>query len=107
MDPLNDVTELAINLRKVLGFISECNFDDAQKCLRISKGIVNISDTIDPHAKVFLTSVFAEFHLVIDNKSVDSDSLYDHYIKGMIHMYGPNHIVISIVFPSVIIVFRP
>ena len=92
---IKDLAELMKALTHAASRMKEGDLDGAQAALRFAKGIVNVSDFLEPHAKAILTSVFAEFSSVLEPLSPDADILFDNFVRSMEFIYGSEHIVMS------------
>jgi tryptophan 2,3-dioxygenase len=98
---IKDLTELMKALKHAITRIKEGDQDGAYAALRFARGIVNVSDFLEPHAKAIMTAVFAEFSSVLEPFSSDSDVLFDNFLRSMEFIYGSTHVVMSDCFTMV------
>ena len=92
---IKDLFELKSSLLNILTSLKEGKREEVEISLRYSRGLVNLSTFLEPHAKAILTSVFAEIYSIIDPLSSDCDILFDNFIRSMEFIYGSDHIVLS------------
>mmetsp|Transcript_4831 Transcript_4831/g.7348 ORF Transcript_4831/g.7348 Transcript_4831/m.7348 type:complete len:1311 (+) Transcript_4831:91-4023(+) len=92
---IRDLNEIIKSIRLAMNRMKEGDNEAASASLRFAKGLVNVSDFLEPHAKAIMTSVFAEFHHIIDPLTTDSDVLFDNFIRSMEFIYGREHVVLS------------
>ena len=99
---ISDYRDLLTHLKAALAHIRSGKCEEADAQLRFAKGIVNVSEYLEPTAKVFMTAVFAEFHAAIssrqhrDGQEEDAaDVMLENYLQSMQFSHGSNHIVMS------------
>lgn len=92
---IKDLAELMKALKHAINLIKEGDRDGAYAALRFARGLVNVSDFLEPHAKAIMTSVFAEFIAIIDPFSSDVDVLFENFLRSMEFVYGDSHVVMS------------
>jgi hypothetical protein len=99
---IKDLTELMKALKHTITRIKEGDQDGAYAALRFARGIVNVSDFLEPHAKAIMTVVFAEISSVVEPFSSDSDDvLFDNFLRSMEFIYGSTHVVMRDCFTIV------
>lgn len=92
---IKDLAELTKALKHAITRINEGDNNGAYAALCYARGIVNVSDFLEPHAKAIMTSVFAEFSSVLEPFSSDADVLFDNFLRSMEFIYGSGHVVMS------------
>jgi hypothetical protein len=101
-----DYRNLMNHLRAAMSNMKAGRSQEAEAELRFAKGIVNVTEYLEPNAKTYMTAVFAEFHSAIlsqdrsreDRSSLDSDAadtMFDNYLQSMRFMYGGEHVVMG------------
>lgn len=105
---ISDYRNLMAHLREAVTCAKKGSSQEAETQLKLAKGIVNVTDYLEPNAKIYMTAVFAEFHAAILSQSNsvirgdvtcdDDDSadvMFENYLQSMQFIHGENHVVMS------------
>jgi hypothetical protein len=103
---------------------SEAVAERVERGVRFARGIVNVTEWLEPHAKAFMAAVFAEFHACIrtarrhdlthslahsralgrsssgvsdedDDEDDADDVMYEHFLQSMQFLHGAGHVVLG------------
>ena len=100
---------------------SEAVAERVERGMRFARGIVNVTEWLEPHAKAFMAAVFAEFHACIrtarhhdlthslahsralgrsssgvsDEDDDADDVMYEHFLQSMQFLHGAGHVVLG------------
>ena len=99
---ISDYQDLMSHLRAAVHSVQQGLGEEAEVHLKQAKGIVNVTEYLEPNAKIYMTAIFAEFHAAIRSRSSTSraeddsdDVMFENYMQSMQFIHGASHVAMS------------